>query len=131
MPALFAAAARRRCRYLWSSGGAHDLRRLPSRRAHHRELMKITVSAGALASALALAAKLSDDAVAKNIAALAACGLEADGTTLSVTGNVLNFALTLTLPAEGERDGALAVNAAALAALTTTFPSEVAVAIED
>jgi DNA polymerase-3 subunit beta len=93
--------------------------------------MKITANAGALASALALAAKLSDDAVAKNIAALAACGLEADGTTLSVTGNVLNFALTLTLPAEGERSGALAVNAAALAALTTTFPSEVAVAIED
>jgi DNA polymerase-3 subunit beta len=94
-------------------------------------VMKTTVSAGALASALALAAKLSDDAATKRIAALTAVRLEADGAALTVSGNVLDLALTLTRPAEVERGGALAVNAAALAALTSTFPSEVAVAIED
>jgi DNA polymerase-3 subunit beta len=93
--------------------------------------MKTTVSAGALASALALAAKLTDDAATKRIAALTAVRLEADGTTLTVSGNVLNFALTLTLPADVERSGALAVNAEALAKLTATFPSEANVVVED
>jgi DNA polymerase-3 subunit beta len=91
--------------------------------------MKITVSAGALASASVLAAKLSDNPYCKKIAALAAVHLRAADAALAVTANILDFALALTVPADVELSGELALSAGALAALTATFPAETNVTI--
>jgi DNA polymerase-3 subunit beta len=91
--------------------------------------MKITANAGSLASALALAAALSDDKAAKKIPALTAVRLVATGDTVTFTANVLDFALTLTVPAAVETPGELAVSAAKLAALAAGFPEEATVAI--
>jgi DNA polymerase III subunit beta len=91
--------------------------------------MKISASAVELANALALAAALSDDRTAKKIPALAAVHLAAAGDIITITTNVLDFALTLTVPATIEAPGELAVSAARLAALVAGFPHEASVEI--
>ena len=71
--------------------------------------MKITASAGELADALALAAALSDDARVRRIQSLGAIRLTACRSLLEIAANVLDHALTLTVPATVETAGALAL----------------------
>jgi DNA polymerase-3 subunit beta len=89
--------------------------------------MKITASAGSLSNALALAASLIDANI--KIPALSAVCIKATGDALTITANVLDFALTLTAPAAIEAAGMLAVPGATLAALAAGFPADATISI--
>jgi DNA polymerase III subunit beta len=85
--------------------------------------MNITANASTLAGALALAVELSDDKHNKKVAALEAVVLRAADGALTVSANVLDHALALTVPAEIESAGEIAVSGARLHKLTTGFPA--------
>jgi DNA polymerase-3 subunit beta len=91
--------------------------------------MKISANAGALASVLALAASLCDTRTAKRIVALEAIHLKATGGTVVISANVLDYAITLAVPAEVEVLGEVAVSGSRLAALVTGFPNDVDIEI--
>jgi DNA polymerase-3 subunit beta len=82
--------------------------------------MKITVNAGEVAAALALAALLSNRP--QVIEALGAVHIKADGDAATITANTLDFALTITLPATVETAGEVAVSASRLAGVTNALP---------
>jgi DNA polymerase-3 subunit beta len=83
--------------------------------------MKITVAAKPLAAALGLAASMVD--AKTKIPALWHARLVAADDNLSITANVLDFALKLSVPATVEAAGEIAVSSAKLAALAGTFSS--------
>jgi DNA polymerase-3 subunit beta len=89
--------------------------------------MKITANAGELADALALAASLIDAKI--KIPALSAVLIKATSDAVTVTANVLDFALTLIMPAVVEAAGELAVPGVTLAALTAGFPGDATISI--
>jgi len=92
--------------------------------------MKVSVNAGELAGALALAASLSSDSRhARKIAALEAVHVKpADGAVI-IGANVLDHALELTLPAVVEAPGEVAVSSSRLAALAAGFPQGATIGI--
>jgi DNA polymerase-3 subunit beta len=90
--------------------------------------VKITANAGALADALALAARL-DSTTRKRPEALEAITLTAGDGTLTVAGNVLDHALSLRVPADISGPGALAVSGPKLAALTAAFAPDATIEI--
>jgi DNA polymerase III subunit beta len=92
--------------------------------------VRITVNAGELASALALAASLSDSK-AKKIAALEAVHLKAADGAVRISANVLDHALALKVSAEVGAQGELAVSGSRIAALAAGFPSTAPVEIQD
>src|SRR5262245_19926104 len=83
--------------------------------------MKITANARELASALALAASLSDNGRIKKIAGLEAVRLAAVDDGLTIAADVLDFAISLTVPAVVESPGEVAVSASRLSALAAGF----------
>lgn len=93
--------------------------------------MKTTANAGELANALALAASLSNDKVFKERENLRAVRLTATDDTLTITANVLDHQLALSVPAEIRAAGELAVSGARLAALVAAFPTAAAIEIHD
>jgi DNA polymerase-3 subunit beta len=92
--------------------------------------MKIVASAGTLAKALALAASLNPINPGKKLAALEAVNVIAGDDTVSITRNVLESQVTLTVPATIERPGALALPSGRLAALAAGFAATVELTIE-
>jgi DNA polymerase III sliding clamp (beta) subunit (PCNA family) len=84
--------------------------------------MRATVAARDLATALAHAALLVDDARIK-VQILTAVRLAGGGGEIEISANVLDFALTMTVPAEIEVAGELVVPGVRLAALAAGFPS--------
>ena len=88
--------------------------------------MKISVNAGELATALALAASLSGDKVHRFLDVVR---LSAAGDTLTITADVFDFMLTLTVPASVATAGEMAVLASRLAALAAGFDTEVLIEI--
>jgi len=93
--------------------------------------MKITANAGKLSRALALAAVLVNDARAiKRIAALGAVHLVTAPSMITITANVLDHAISLSVPATIERPGAVAVASAQLSALVAEFSDKATVEIE-
>ena len=88
--------------------------------------MKISVNAGELATALALAASLSGDKVHRFLDVVR---LSAAGDTLTITADVFDFMLTLTVPASVATAGEMAVPASRLAALAAGFDTEVLIEI--
>ena len=91
--------------------------------------MKLTATADALANALALAASLSDDKKVRKILALEAVHLKAADGVLTIISNVLDFALTLTVPASVEVPGEVALSGARLAALAAACPPKAEIEI--
>jgi DNA polymerase-3 subunit beta len=89
--------------------------------------MKISASGGELAGALALAAKLTDNRYFKDKPSLQAARLSGTDGTLTIAVNVLDHALTLSLPAIVDEAGLLAVSAERLAALAAGFPHDATV----
>jgi DNA polymerase-3 subunit beta len=89
--------------------------------------MRVEVAAGSLATALGLAAGMVDSKL--KIPALWHACLAADGGQLSITANVLDFALKLSLPATVETAGEIAIASGKLAALAGGFPREAEIAI--
>jgi DNA polymerase-3 subunit beta len=90
--------------------------------------MKIAANAGPLARALALAASL--DASKRAFAALEAVTIASDDGEVTLTRNVLDRQISLTVPATIERSGALALPIASLAALVDGFSPTADVVIE-
>ena len=88
--------------------------------------MKISVNAGELATALALAASLSGGKVHRFLDVVR---LSAAGDTLTITADVFDFMLTLTVPASAATAGEMAVPASRLAALAAGFDTEVLIEI--
>src|SRR4051812_14154866 len=86
--------------------------------------MKIAASAGELADRLALAAALSDDARVRRIQSLGAIRLTTSDAAVEIAANVLDHALTLTVPATVETAGALALPGERLAALAAGCPPD-------
>jgi len=93
--------------------------------------MKITANAGELADALALAAILGEDKRLRNLRSLEAVSLVTDVTVMKIGGNVLDFAVSLAVPADIETLGALAVSGQRLAALAAGFPRDAKIQIAD
>jgi DNA polymerase-3 subunit beta len=93
--------------------------------------VKITANAGELAAALALAATLGEDKRVRNHSSLEAVNLVTDGATVKIGANVLDHAVTLTVPADIEDPGALAVSGQRLAALAAGFPKDAKIQIGD
>jgi DNA polymerase III subunit beta len=93
--------------------------------------MKITITAKPLAAALGLAASLVDPKL--KIPVLRHAHLVAEGETLGITANVLDFAVRLSLPAMVKASGEVAIASAQLAALAAGFPadSEIAISSDD
>jgi DNA polymerase-3 subunit beta len=89
--------------------------------------MKISASAGSLANAFALAAGLITPKI--KIPALAAVRIKAAGDVATITTNVLDFALALTLPASVEAAGELAVPAGRMAGLAAGFAADAMIEI--
>ena len=84
--------------------------------------MKITASTGAIADAFVLAASLSaDDKCAKKIATLEAIRIKTADSAALVSGNILDHAVSITVPATIEIPGELAVSGSRLAALANGF----------
>jgi DNA polymerase-3 subunit beta len=84
--------------------------------------MKITASTGAIADAFVLAASLSaDDKCAKKIATLEAIRIKTADSAALVSGNILDHAVSITVPATIEIPGELAVSGSCLAALANGF----------
>jgi DNA polymerase-3 subunit beta len=93
--------------------------------------MKVSAKAGMLADALALAASLSDNKYTKEIPALTAVRLKATDGAVTVTADVLDHAVTLSVPAAVEASGEeVAVPARRLAALAAAFPAEATIEIQ-
>ena len=87
--------------------------------------MKIAANAGELANALALAASLSSSNKGiSNIVGLEALCLAAADDELTIAADVLDFAITLTVPAVVESPGEVAVSASRLSALAAGFLPE-------
>jgi DNA polymerase-3 subunit beta len=86
--------------------------------------MKVMANAGELADALALADALTSDQRVKRIAALAAAQLVASRAGFAIGANILDHALTLTVPATVETSGALALPGERLAALAAGCPRD-------
>ena len=86
--------------------------------------MKIAANAGEFADALALAAALSDDARVRRIQSLGAIRLTTADAAVEISANVLDHALTLTVPATVETAGALALPGERLAALAAGCPGD-------
>lgn len=84
--------------------------------------MKVIVTAKPLAAMLGLAASLVDSKL--KIPALWQARLAADGDRLTISANVLDFALKLSSPAMIDVAGELAVSASRLAALAASFASD-------
>jgi len=93
--------------------------------------MKITANAGELADALALAAILGEDKRLRNLRSLEAVSLVTDVTVMKIGGNVLDFAVSIAVPADIETLGALAVSGQRLAALAAGFPRDAKIQIAD
>jgi DNA polymerase-3 subunit beta len=94
--------------------------------------MKVSAKAGMLADALALAASLSDNKYTKEIPALTAVRLKATDGAVTVTADVLDHAVTLSVPAAVEASGEeVAVPARRLAALAAAFPAEATIEIQN
>lgn len=91
--------------------------------------MKIAASAGELADALALAASLSDNKRISNIPGLEAVRLAAADDELTIAADVLDFAITLAVPAVVESPGEVAVSASKLSTLVAGFPAEATIEI--
>jgi DNA polymerase-3 subunit beta len=89
--------------------------------------MKLTVAAGEVAAALVLAASLSDRP--QVIEALKAVRIVANDDTVTISANVLDHAVTLTLPASVEVAGEAAVSAERLAGVTAALPAKAVVEI--
>jgi DNA polymerase III subunit beta len=83
--------------------------------------MRIAANAGELAGVLALAASLSDNGRIRKIAGLEAVRLTAADDELTIAADVLDFAITLTVPAVVESPGEVAVSASKLSALAAGF----------
>jgi DNA polymerase-3 subunit beta len=92
--------------------------------------MKISASAAELAGALALAASLSDDGRIRKIAGLEAVRLAAADDELTIAADVLDFAITLTVPAVVESPCEVAVSASRLSALAAGFLPEATIEIQ-
>ena len=92
--------------------------------------MKITANAGELADALALAASLSDNKRIGNIVGLEAVRLAAADDELTIAANVLDFAITLTVPVVVKSPGEVAVSASTLSALAAGFLPEATIEIQ-
>jgi DNA polymerase-3 subunit beta len=103
--------------------------------------MKITANAGEFADALALAAELSDDARIRRIQSLGAIRLtgacssfsqhcENDLTGVEISANVLDHALTLTVPATVDASGVLALPGERLASLAAGCPRDQQIEID-
>src|SRR5262245_45377617 len=90
--------------------------------------MKITATAGDLSAALAAAARLSDG-LGITVEALRSVLLSTSGDALTITANILDRQLTLTVPATIAVPGKVAVNASRLAGLVAGFPESAAVEI--
>jgi DNA polymerase III subunit beta len=93
--------------------------------------VKLVANAGELAAALALAATLGEDKRVRNLHSLEAVNLATDGTTVRIGGNVLDHAVSLTVPADIETPGALAVSGQRLAALSAGFSKDAKITIGD
>ena len=95
--------------------------------------MKLTAPARALAAPLALAASLAASLTAndkrRGIAALGAVRLTAAGDTIEIAANILDFAITLTVPATIDAPGSIAVDGARLAALVAGFAPDATMTI--
>jgi DNA polymerase-3 subunit beta len=93
-------------------------------------MMKTTATAGDLAAALALADSLIDARVVKRkLPGLCAVHLKATIDMLTISTNVLDHALALTVPATVEVPGEVAVSAVKLAGLAAGFPAKAMVEI--
>jgi DNA polymerase-3 subunit beta len=93
--------------------------------------MKIAANAGELADALALAASLSSNNKGiSSIVGLEALRLTAANDELAITADVLDFAITLTVPAVVESPGEMAVSASKLSTLVAGFPAEATIEIQ-
>jgi DNA polymerase III subunit beta len=92
--------------------------------------MKISVNAGELATALALAASLSDNKRNSNIAGLEAVRLAAADDELTIAADVLDFAITLVVPAVVETPGEVAVSASKVSTLVAGFLPEAMIEIQ-
>jgi DNA polymerase-3 subunit beta len=93
--------------------------------------MKITANAGELADALALAASLSsNNRGISNIVGLEALRLTAADDELTIAANVLDFAITLTVPAVVESPGEVAVSASRLSTLVAGFLPKATIEIQ-
>jgi DNA polymerase III subunit beta len=93
--------------------------------------MKIAANAGELANALALAASLSSSNKGiSNIVGLEALCLAAADDELTIAADVLDFAITLTVPAVVESPGEVAVSASRLSALAAGFLPEATIEIQ-
>ena len=96
--------------------------------------MKILAPARELAGAFGLAASLAasaDDRRARKIPAFeATCLIANNGSAVTISSNVLDFALTLTVPVGAvEAPGSVAIPGQRLAALAAGFPNDASVAI--
>src|SRR5215471_11651333 len=95
--------------------------------------MKITTNAGEFANALALAASLFSALSAANkrkgFEMLGAAHIKASDDATTITANVLDHALTLTLSATVEAVGEMAVSGERLAALAEAFPASATVEV--
>jgi DNA polymerase-3 subunit beta len=93
--------------------------------------MKIFASAGELADALALAASLSsNNKGTSNIVGLEALRLTAADDELTIAANVLDFAITLTVPVVVDSPGEVAVSASRLSTLVAGFLPEATIEIQ-
>jgi DNA polymerase-3 subunit beta len=92
--------------------------------------MRATLQAKPLAAALGLAASMVD-AKLKKIAALGHARLVAEGDSLTVSANVLDFALKLSLPAAAGVAGEAAIRSEQLAALAAGFPGDAEITIAE
>jgi DNA polymerase III sliding clamp (beta) subunit (PCNA family) len=93
--------------------------------------VKITANVDSVAAAFTLAATLASDSQrAKKIAALEAVRITAHSAATSISANVLDHAVRITLPATIETEGEIAVSGTRLAALVESFaPADFAVDI--
>jgi DNA polymerase III subunit beta len=89
--------------------------------------MKLTIDAGEIGAALALAASLSNRP--QVIEALKAVRIVANDDTATISANVLDHAITLALPASVEVAGEAAVSAERLAGVTAALPAKAMVEI--
>jgi DNA polymerase-3 subunit beta len=92
--------------------------------------MKVVANAGVLAKALALAASLENSKTFKTFAAAEVVNVSTGESTVTLSRNILESQITLTIPAVVERAGALAMPSDRLAALAAGFPAEATITIQ-
>jgi hypothetical protein len=90
--------------------------------------MRVVLNAGALPRVLALAV-LKPDESTKHLPALGAARITTAPNAIQIAANVFDFAITVKADSEIAEDGTIAVNGAALAALTAGLPAEASVII--